>query len=204
MKRNALISALLAAVVAVLVVPSATLAEGIPKQKPHQTTSQQLKSLRKQVTRLLNLVSAQQGRLTGDEQTLAGLAKGTTPVGLASGVLSGNYPSPTFAANSITRDVFRAGAVGPVQLSGNLAAVQGNAVAVPSGTTQVATVTCPAGARLLSGGPEWGSATANGTAIISSSPTFSGDTNRTWVVQGRIDSGAPGNQLFAEALCLGA
>jgi hypothetical protein len=39
-------------------------------------------------------------------------------------------------------------------------------------------------------------------SIHSSSPTFVGDPNKTWVVSVRSDTGSPGNTLFAEALCL--
>lgn len=86
-------------------------------------------------------------------------------------------------------------------LGGVLAEV-GSGVAVGAGETKEATVTCPPGSRLLSGGPEWGSAGGNGTAVISSSPTFTGNPEVTWVVQGRVDAGGTANTLFAEALCL--
>jgi hypothetical protein len=96
------------------------------------------------------------------------------------------------------------GAVGGAQLDAAVA-VQGSAVSVSPGETKEATVTCPGDERLLSGGPEWGSAGANGTAVISSSPSFvPGAASRTWVVQGRVDSGGTANTLFAEALCLEA
>ncbi len=81
-------------------------------------------------------------------------------------------------------------------------AVASAGVLVSPGTSKEATVSCPAGSRLLSGGFEWLSADADGSSIISSSPTFLGDPNTTWVVRGRNDTGGDGNTLFAEALCL--
>jgi hypothetical protein len=203
MKRTTLIHALAAAAVAALLAVSPAFAEGTPSLKPHGSTAKQLKALRTQVRRLINLVSEQDGRLAGAEGTLADLTThGVLPTGSAGGVLAGTYPSPTLAPNSLDRSVFQAGAVGPQQLSGNLSALHSTGTFVDSGTTEETTVTCPEGSRLLSGGPEWSSRT-NGTAIISSSPSFTGDPNRTWDVQGRVDSGAPGNRLSADALCLG-
>jgi hypothetical protein len=81
-------------------------------------------------------------------------------------------------------------------------AVAGTGVLVSPGTSREATVSCPGGSRLLSGGFEWLSADADGSSVISSSPTFVGDPNTTWVVRGRSDTGGAGNTLFAEALCL--
>jgi len=85
---------------------------------------------------------------------------------------------------------------------GHAFAVAGVGVLVSPGTSREATVSCPGGSRLLSGGFEWLSADADGSSVISSSPTFLGDPNTTWVVRGRSDTGGAGNTLFAEALCL--
>ncbi|MGH2987104.1 MAG: hypothetical protein ACRDLO_10520 [Solirubrobacterales bacterium] len=81
-------------------------------------------------------------------------------------------------------------------------AVVGTGVFVPAGTSREATVTCPGGSRLLGGGFEWRRDDGDGLSVISSSPTFVGDPNKTWVVRGRSDTGALGDTIFAEALCL--
>jgi hypothetical protein len=81
-------------------------------------------------------------------------------------------------------------------------AVVGTGVLVSPGTSKEATVSCPGGSRLLSGGFEWLSDLADGSSVLSSSPAFVGDPSKTWVVSGRSDTGGPGNTLFAEALCL--
>jgi hypothetical protein len=93
--------------------------------------------------------------------------------------------------------------VGALALKGATAVV-GTGVAVGVNETKTATVTCPPGTRLLGGGFEWGTNNTNGTAVISSSPTFVGDANVTWEVQGRIDAGGTANTVFAEALCITA
>lgn len=76
---------------------------------------------------------------------------------------------------------------------------------VPPGHTEDATVTCPDGSRLLSGGGEWSPNDRDDTAIVGSSPTFSSSADVTWVVQARVDSGANVSAIFfPEALCLAA
>jgi hypothetical protein len=107
------------------------------------------------------------------------------------------------ATAAVTARTIGLDAVGSEEIKGNLAAVQGSGVTVTPGTTKVARVDCPPHTKLLAGGPEWGSAGQDNTSIMSSSPTFTGDTNSTWVVQGRVDSGGAANELFADALCLG-
>lgn len=77
----------------------------------------------------------------------------------------------------------------------------GVGVTVAPGQTRVAFVDCPVGTRLLGGGFRWQNTTI-GTSLISSSPTFVADPNRTWQVRGRVEPGAPQNVLVAEALCL--
>jgi hypothetical protein len=81
-------------------------------------------------------------------------------------------------------------------------AVAGTGVLVLAGTSQEATVTCPGNSRLLSGGFEWLNDDDDASSIMSSSPSFVGDPNKTWVVSGRRAAGAGSNTLFAEALCL--
>jgi hypothetical protein len=73
---------------------------------------------------------------------------------------------------------------------------------VAAGTSAESKVTCPADhPRILSGGPEWVSDT-NGTAVIYSAPSPTGNANNTWVVRGRVDTGNPANTISADALCL--
>jgi len=79
--------------------------------------------------------------------------------------------------------------------------VQGTGVPVAPNTSAEATVTCPVGTRLLNGGPEWQS-DLPGTSIIYSVPTPGGDPNITWVVKGRVATGATANVIFAEAACI--
>ena len=81
-------------------------------------------------------------------------------------------------------------------------AVVGAGVLVPPGGSRDATVSCPGNSRLLGGGFEWLSDAADGSSVLSSSPSFVGDPKKTWVVSGRSDTGGPGNTIFAEALCL--
>jgi hypothetical protein len=78
--------------------------------------------------------------------------------------------------------------------------VQGTGVPVTNGTSAEATVTCPAGRRLLNGGGEWQSDLA-GTSLIYSVPSPV-DPNITWVVKGRVAAGATDNVIFAEAACI--
>jgi hypothetical protein len=93
------------------------------------------------------------------------------------------------------------GAVGASQL-GNEFAMTGGRVTVNPGETQEVQVTCPQGTRLLTGGFEWASRDRNDTAVIGSGPTFTGNSQTTWNVSGRVDSGGASNTLVAEALCL--
>jgi hypothetical protein len=110
----------------------------------------------------------------------------------------------SLAGGTVDSEKLALGAVGGAAL-GNAFPVQGHGVAVLPGQTVQATVACPDGSRLLSGGGEWSPNTRDDTSIIGSSPTFTGDPNVAWVVQARVAGGARVSAtFFPEALCLKA
>jgi hypothetical protein len=114
----------------------------------------------------------------------------------------GSVNSSSLALGAVDGGKLAPGAVGAAALA-TAFTVHDAGVTVNPDQTRQATIDCPQGTRLLSGGGEWSPADHNDTAIISSSPSFSGDPNRTWVVQGRVDRGGTTSAtLFAEALCL--
>lgn len=90
-----------------------------------------------------------------------------------------------------------ASALGPVL------PVVGNGVEFTETSIQTATVTCPPGTRILSGGYEWGRPTVLNKIVIASSPIFQiGDPAVSWQVVGQVTGEEHDNILFAEALCL--
>jgi hypothetical protein len=114
----------------------------------------------------------------------------------------GAVDSSSLALGAVDGGKLAPGAVGGATLA-NTFPVQGRDQFVNAGHTEQTSVSCPPGSRLLSGGAEWSPNSDDNTAIISSSPSFTGDPTRTWVVQGRVDrGGAARDHLFAEALCL--
>ena len=116
-------------------------------------------------------------------------------------IANGQISSDDLANSSVLSAHLRDRAVVAPKL-GSTFAVVGTGVIVPPGSSREATVSCPGGSRLLGGGFEWLSDAADGSSVLSSSPSFVGDPNKTWVVRGRSDTGGPGNTIFAEALCL--
>lgn len=106
---------------------------------------------------------------------------------------------------SVTPPAFVAGAVTAPAL-GAVFPVAGSGVEVTQGQTKRATVSCPAGTRLLSGGYAWTSFANSNDTVMMSSPIFPGpispeDPATSWQVIARATTG-PANTISAVALCL--
>ena len=197
--------AVLAAAIAITVVMPMAVA-GASGSRGSASTKKQVKALGKRVAAL----EGRQG-----PETLP-------PSGPAGGDLTGNYPNPQIGLSAVGSAEITDGAIGRADISNDAvsfeqiagAAIGASelkaAVAVTSagltvnpGNTADLTVTCPAGTRLLGGGPEWATINRDGLSIISSSASFA-DPNNTWEVQARVDTGGTATTLHADALCLNA
>ena len=126
---------------------------------------------------------------------LADNAVGTANIG------SGQVQRQDLGDAAVGSNQLESGSVGGPALRAAVTQV-GGGVSVADGTSEEAIVSCPAFSRLLGGGFEWADDT-EGASVIYSSPSFVvGEADRTWRVKGRVDAGAAGNTIFAEALCL--
>jgi len=108
--------------------------------------------------------------------------------GAAGGALTGNYPNPGLAGNS----------VGSGNLKGTYAAVSPGTD--PGSTFTLQTASCNPGDRVLGGGYSWDE--ENGTFVEFSTPDTLVNPNK-WVVKGQSPSSTT-NTLRAWALCLTA
>jgi hypothetical protein len=175
-----------AAMMGLLVMPLA-----LAGAKPSEATSsaspqKQIKSLKRRVAAL-------------ERRTGPAIPTTLPPSGPAGGDLSGNFPNPQIAAGAVHAAEF-----------GRLISLQTQPQPVAPGERASFSITCPAGASLLSGGYDWGNTDAAGARILSSgtvvpdgvNPNLDPNNNPVWAVQGRVDAGGQANTLIGKILCL--
>jgi hypothetical protein len=175
-----------AAMLGLLVMPIAFAGAESPVAQSSASPAKQLKSLKRRVAAL---------------EHRAGPAIPSTlpPSGPAGGDLSGTFPNPQIATGAVHAAEF-----------GELISLQTQPQPVAPGERASFSITCPAGASLLSGGYDWGNTDAAGARILSSgtvvpdgvNPNLDPNNNPVWSVQGRVDANGQANTLIGKILCL--
>jgi hypothetical protein len=222
-------------VVALIAVPTASAAANnstsasAASKIPRQSTAvrKQIAALKRQMATLTALEAELQGQVAALQAQITSFAPMKIPASLppsgpAGGALTGNYPNPMLAENTVREGNILDGTVGSDDVKneaitstdiGDIGALNlkntafrasTESVPVPPGETRQVTVTCPEESRLLSGGWEWTSPGRRESAILFSGPALS-DPEHTWEVVGRVDRPLEietENGLLAEALCL--
>lgn len=257
LKMTGGLRALLAAVLTAMVVlpiaiagaqaPSKT--PGHHKAKVGKATAKQIKAIKKQAKGLASSVTTLNAQVAELNAKLAALegkpaptapsgggstggSTGGPPTGPAGGALTGSFPNPGLAANSVTSsqiadgtitsaDVadgsllggdlaagtigqsnLAAGSVGAANIKGVQLATSTVEVTVNTSSLRNASVQCPEGSVMLGGGYTWDNPNRQGLQVAMSGATNIGGV-LTWNVWARISEGSKGF-LTAEAFCLNA
>jgi hypothetical protein len=134
------------------------------------------------------------------------------PNGPAGGALTGTFPNPQLAPNSVNSSViadnaistsdFLAGAV-TARTLGPVHEVEGESAVLKGGeATKTLLATCPTGQRLLSGGQDWEFVNGDGMDTVSSEPVEALPAT-SWRIKVRIvASNVVTQKVTAKALCL--